>query len=249
MDEDRKYYVYKHTSPSGKVYIGITGRKPEYRWKSNGTGYRSQTYFYRAIQKYGWDNFKHEILFENFTKNEAEMKERELIAYYKSYDANFGYNIDLGGNSIGKRSEATKKKLSEAHKGKSYHDITPETRRLLSEMNSGENNPMFGRRHSDDTRKKMSIDRSGKEHMWNRQKVYCVELNQLFASMQEAAKEFNLSVTYICGVCNGRFEKAGGYRWLYVYDKVKKDGTIIQGAISLGYITEEETENVQNFSI
>ena len=35
----RKYTVYKHTSPSGKVYIGITCRKPKYRW-NNGKGYK-----------------------------------------------------------------------------------------------------------------------------------------------------------------------------------------------------------------
>lgn len=249
MEEERKYCVYKHTSPSEKIYIGITCQKPEYRWKRNGVGYKSQTYFYRAIQKYGWDNFKHEILFENLTKKDAEKKERELITYYKSYDNKFGYNIDMGGQSIGCRSDSTKKKLSNAHKGKSYHGITIETRKLLSEMNSGENNPMFGKRHSKETREQMSINRRGKEHEWNRQKVYCVELNKLFNSMKEASKEFNLSITYICGVCNGRFEKAGSYHWLYVYDKVKKDGTIIQGALSLGYITEEEIENAKNSSI
>lgn len=33
------YTVYKHTSPSGKVYIGITKKKPEYRW-NHGRGYK-----------------------------------------------------------------------------------------------------------------------------------------------------------------------------------------------------------------
>ena len=28
------YSVYKHTAPNGKVYIGITSRKPEYRWNN-----------------------------------------------------------------------------------------------------------------------------------------------------------------------------------------------------------------------
>lgn len=35
----KSYTVYKHTSPSGKVYIGITCRKPEYRW-NHGKGYK-----------------------------------------------------------------------------------------------------------------------------------------------------------------------------------------------------------------
>ena len=32
------YIVYRHTSPSGKVYIGITSYKAEIRW-NNGKGY------------------------------------------------------------------------------------------------------------------------------------------------------------------------------------------------------------------
>ena len=40
------YTVYKHISPSGKVYIGITKRKPEYRW-NKGKSYREdQLLFY-----------------------------------------------------------------------------------------------------------------------------------------------------------------------------------------------------------
>ena len=244
MIEERKYYVYKHTSPSEKVYIGMTGRKPEKRWKHNGTGYRGQTYFYRAIQKYGWDNFEHEVLFENLTKNEAEHKERELIAYYKSYDSKYGYNIDLGGNYCGNRSEETKRKISEANKGRSYPPIKPETRKLLSEISSGENNPMFGKKHSEKTRKQMSIDRRGQKHEWNRQYVYCVELHKIFNCMTNATNELGVNTSHLCSVCNGSRKTAGGYHWLYVYDKTKKDGTVIQGAITLGYISEKDIEQL-----
>lgn len=50
----KSYTVYRHTSPSGKVYIGITCRKPEYRW-NHGKGYKEidQPVLYRAIKKYG----------------------------------------------------------------------------------------------------------------------------------------------------------------------------------------------------
>ena len=77
--ENKKYCVYKHIFPNNKVYIGVTCRKPEYRW-DNGNGYtNTQRKIYNAIQKYGWENVKHEILFENLTKEEAEQKEIELI--------------------------------------------------------------------------------------------------------------------------------------------------------------------------
>ena len=111
------YTVYKHTSPNNKVYIGITSRKPEYRWNS-GKGYINNKYFTTAINKYGWNEFEHSILYENLSKEEAETKEIELIKKYKSNQREYGYNIENGWNSIGKLSNETKYKLSIAHKGK-----------------------------------------------------------------------------------------------------------------------------------
>ncbi len=92
------YIIYKHTSPSDKVYIGITKLNPSKRW-AKGLGYKNNAYFYRAILKYGWENFKHEILLDSLTKEEAEAKEIELIAFYKSNDKQFGYNISSGGEA------------------------------------------------------------------------------------------------------------------------------------------------------
>ena len=94
---EKTWFVYKHTSPSNKVYIGITSQKPIYRW-NNGLGYNKQQYFWRAIQKYGWENFFHEILFEGLGEEEAKEKEIELISFYQSWHPNFGYNISLGGD-------------------------------------------------------------------------------------------------------------------------------------------------------
>ena len=89
------YSVYKHTNKiNNKVYIGITSQEPTSRWK-NGLGYQTQRKFYRAILKYGWDNFSHEVLFINLTKEEACKKEKELIKKFNSIDN--GYNSLKGG--------------------------------------------------------------------------------------------------------------------------------------------------------
>lgn len=90
------YTVYKHTTPSNKVYIGITSQNVNKRWQ-NGYGYTGSKYFSRAISKYGWDNIRHDILYENLTKERACEIEIELIDKYKSYDYHFGYNISRGG--------------------------------------------------------------------------------------------------------------------------------------------------------
>ena len=73
-NEDKKWCVYMHTSPSNKVYIGITC-DVKHRWRNHGEGYKGGTRIYYAIRKYGWENFKHEILFTNLTREEAFSKE------------------------------------------------------------------------------------------------------------------------------------------------------------------------------
>ena len=120
-DLNKNYSVYKHTLPTNiskkendMVYIGITSINPDNRWR-NGLGYYNNKYFYSAIKKYGWNNFKHEVLFEDMTKEEAELKEVELIARYNSSNRLYGYNIQLGGNSVGKHSREIKDKIGISH--------------------------------------------------------------------------------------------------------------------------------------
>lgn len=107
------YSVYKHTSPNGKVYIGITCQKdPSIRWK-NGWGYSRNIHFMNAIKKYGWENFAHEIIYEGLTHEEANKTEAGLINHYNSTDTSFGYNISPGG---GAWSDEIRAKSSEAIK-------------------------------------------------------------------------------------------------------------------------------------
>lgn len=95
----KTYTVYKHISPSGKVYVGITCRKPEYRW-NHGRGYKEkdQLLFYRAIKKYGWDKITHEILYSNLSEQDAKNIEISLIRQYKA--AGISYNITDGGDGF-----------------------------------------------------------------------------------------------------------------------------------------------------
>ena len=114
---ENNYKVYCHLFPNGKRYIGITKQRLAIRFK-NGYGYQRCPIMWKAIQKYKWRNIEHNVLFENLTKEEAETKEIELIAKYKSNDRKFGYNIANGGNCIGTVSEETKKIISNKNKGK-----------------------------------------------------------------------------------------------------------------------------------
>lgn len=90
--------VYMHISPNGKKYIGITGRKPKERWQ-NGKGYSHNEHFSSAIIKYGWDNFSHEILFENLNQDTAKRLEQICILLLRTYDREYGYNKTFGGEN------------------------------------------------------------------------------------------------------------------------------------------------------
>lgn len=99
LNNDKCFVVYMHTSPNNKRYVGITRQNPpEKRWGHNGCGYNDNEHFRRAISKYSWDNFKHEILYVNLTEKEAKQKEIELIAFYDLTDPNKGFNITPGGD-------------------------------------------------------------------------------------------------------------------------------------------------------
>ena len=117
---EKNYTVYMHVCPNGKRYIGITRQIPKYRWR-NGNGYKYNEYFWRAIQKYDWNNFEHIIIENNLTKEQAENMEIELIAKYRSNERDYGYNIENGGNTIGTHSITTRKKISESRLGEKNH--------------------------------------------------------------------------------------------------------------------------------
>lgn len=167
------YTVYKHTAPNGKVYIGITSQKPEKRW-DNGNGYKQNKHFYSAIRKYGWENFKHEIICQApMSAAQAGAIEKSFIALYDSTHPDKGYNISIGGEygALGiHHSAEARAKMSKAHKGKKHsaewrrkigeankrRHLSDETRRKISEANK---NP------SAETRKKMSEAHKGKQNL------------------------------------------------------------------------------------
>lgn len=91
------YTVYMHIAPNGKKYIGITCQDPSRRWR-NGSGYKKNRHFFAAINKFGWKNIRHEVLFEGLTEAEAKEREIEMIAFFRSNDPKYGYNITAGGD-------------------------------------------------------------------------------------------------------------------------------------------------------
>lgn len=213
----KEFIVYMHENKiNHKKYIGITCQKPTQRWRG-GKGYKIGL-FKKAIDKYGWDNFNHIILFENLSKEEACKKEMELIEKYKLIDTNYGYNLCDGGNlTLGyHHTEESKEKMSLIRKG----------------MYKGENNPMYGKsgmlapmygKHlTEEHKKKISEAKKGNKKPYRDKlgkKIDQYDINGTFIktwnSISSIEEELNIKGTHISRVCRGKRKTTGGYIFKY----------------------------------
>lgn len=207
------YSVYIHLFPNNKVYIGITKQKPKRRW-NNGQGYKNNQYMTNAIMKYGWDNVIHKILYTNLKKEEAEEIEIKLIKEYKADNKRYGYNIEYGGCHNGKTSEITRKRISEANKGKHNSPktefkkghitiITEEIKQKISEKNKGKHASVrteFKKGH-----KPLNV-----------RKVLCIESDVVYDTIKKASEDTNVMACHISQVCNGKRKSAGKLHWKFI---------------------------------
>lgn len=146
------YTIYKYTNKhNGKVYVGQTSTTLKERAQSNGRNYRESRRFYEAIQKYGWDSFTSEILDHALTLEESHKLEKQYIAMYRSNEAEYGYNIQEGGycGPEGESAEIISRKAVERYKDRTSNPMygkkhTAETKLKISQANSGQNNAMYG---------------------------------------------------------------------------------------------------------
>lgn len=241
-NEEKLYCVYKHTSPSGKVYIGYTSKNPpEKRW-SNGNGYkRGHPYFWRAICKYKWENFSHEIMFSGLTRQEVIEKERELILFYDATNPNKGYNMTKGGD--GKEGyvmpDETRKKISTSRLGRFTGE---ENSNYGNHKLAGENNPFYGKHHSDETKKKMSDIATGRpspmkgkhfsdearKNIKNAHQKRCKLVIQFdlsnniiaeYKSLQQASDITGFNKSSISACCRGKTKTSYGFIWRYKEDE------------------------------
>lgn len=159
----KEYTVYMHKNKiNNKVYIGMTKQKVNSRWRK-GKGYKEGK-FKNAIDKYGWDNFEHIVLFENLSKEEACNKEIELIKKYNSSNRKYGYNISTGGDS---GSIGTHRKMTDEHKEKDRIAHLGEKNGMYGRK--GKLHPSYGKRLTEEQKKKLSESLKG--HIpWNKGK-------------------------------------------------------------------------------
>ncbi len=242
--------VYKIVNKiNEKVYIGKTIKNGLSRFKEhvyNAITYQEPYKFYRAIRKYGKENFELIILLNS--ENDEVLKKMEIffIVKYKSMEDGFGYNMTEGGDgSVGYRhTEETKKKIGKLGKGKlvgkknpmfgkthtsevkekirkaaiKQGGISKEAAESFKTKFKGKGNPFYGKKHSKETKELLSKLRKGK----GCRKVRQIDMKtggelETFVSVQEATKSVGLKNSIsIVAVCKGRQHTAAGYKWKYV---------------------------------
>lgn len=207
--------IYKATNKkNGKIYIGQTSRTLKERMSEHIR--HNLTAFDKALQKYGIESFTVEQIDTANSIDELNEKEKYWIAKYNSVLPN-GYNMCAGGdNTLGyHHREESKQKMSTVKKG----------------MFVGSNNPFYGKRHSEEAKHKMSAGRKGMAHLTNDQvqrlrqshhtvKVRNIETDEIFDTIKEAAKKYNLKDTHITRVCKGKRKTTGGFHWCYVESQI-----------------------------
>ena len=208
--------IYKWTSPSGKVYIGLANdlkrRKKEFLTNPFNYVYTSyNSAIDNARRKYpNFTQWQYEVL-ECCGKEDLARLEKEYIAKYNSTDKEIGYNLTIGGDGV-KGVPWGSEKQKQAAKNK---DIR------------GEKNPMYGRHHTQEVKDFMSKLNKGrkqtKEQKLKKSKPVIQyskngRLLKKWDSATEAANFYGVDKTCIGRVCMGKKKSTCDSIWKY-YDK------------------------------
>ena len=209
------YTVYQHRNlKNGKSYIGMTSQNPKARW-NNGKGYKNNLRMWSDIQNSDWNtDWVHEILGQFEDKDEALNVEEMLIWLFDS--TNEGYNTSTYGSGNYERTEEQKRKISEANTGEKNPNFgkhfSEEHKKKLSEALSGEKNPNFGKHFSEEHKKKISESMGVNGILqFSKNGEFIAE----YPSTKEASRQTGCYHGNICKCCRGRLKTCGGYIWKY----------------------------------
>ena len=235
----KKFIIYKYTSPSGGVYIGQTcAAKLSYRHGADGsrylqvdktTGEYLQPAIARAIIKYGFDNFKKEVLFEGLSSEEADEKEIELIKYYKENGE--CYNVTSGGKGIpGVNYTKIKQYTLSGNFVKGWDSIEEAALSLgnkqygsnISACCVGKKHRAYGFiwRYADDNSIVEPLSPYRERVCQLTKEGKCIAI---YDSVKKAGESVNLHPTGIGNVLHGWAKTCGGYRWQFERDYMKNN--------------------------
>jgi group I intron endonuclease len=144
-----EHVIYKLTSPTGKIYIGRTCDfdKRMIEHKHCALTKKMNNSLYKAIRKYGWENFTKEIIGKVNDKENAQLLEEALIRQYDSVKK--GYNDTYVGGGGNQFEDMPNKKMEQFKK-------------KMSRITSGKNNGMYGKKQTEATRVKQREKAKGR---------------------------------------------------------------------------------------
>lgn len=177
--------IYRYLNiESGKSYVGQTVN-PKDRFRQHLNSNKKD--WHVDYKKYPY-KYEYIVVEDNIPEDKLDEREIYWIDYYDSYHN--GYNLTEGGQGC-RLSEETKKKISEATKGRIPWNkgipCSEETKRKSSEKQKGiklsdlrrkniseghkglfkgDKHPMYGKHHNEDAKRKISEASKGK-HFYN----------------------------------------------------------------------------------
>lgn len=202
-------FIYKITSPIGRVYVGSTGKDNiESRWLDyKKMSCKKQRKLYNSFKKYGVDNHIFEVICECKIEDMLELEAKYGSLFNVLSRNNLNLRLPKKGDvyvgvseetrqkiSLGKQNMSleTRMKIGAAHKGKI---ISKEQREFQSFLMSGEKHPMYGKKNSEETKRKISMnhaDISGDKNP-RAKKVICTETGKIWSCAKYAAKDLGIN--------------------------------------------------------
>jgi len=238
-----KGFIYKITSPSGKIYIGKT-----FNFKKRINRYKNlecinQVKIYHSILKHGWDSHKFEVI-EEVNSCYINKREKYWIKYYGSFNTKIGLNLTMGGEgTCGHRhSEYSKNVMSIKKKGRILrvryvYQFTLDGKFIKKHTNSY----LAGKSINKDSSSIRAVLRgklkSAFGYYWslkNKPKIFNPNLDRVkncckktyqfdengniinvFKSTKEASIKTGIEAKNIQATAKGKRNKAGGFYWSY----------------------------------
>lgn len=198
-----------------KVYIGQTTRKNgfdgrylkrqnpiegvyEYHLNLKNKKNSFNSHLLSSIEKYGLNSFNVCKIYDvAFSKEELDIKEKLYIEIYKSTDNKYGYNNKEGGSN-GKQNKETILKMS------------------------GNNHPMYGKKHTEETKNKISNSVKGKYSGSlnpNSKIIICLNNGEIYNTIKEACLSLTIKTqSGISNVLSGKRNSHNGYFFMYASD-------------------------------
>ena len=246
-------YIYKITNDvNDKVYIGQTSKsRPTDRWSQHKTDSKTlkdsdNSALHAAMHKFGVEHFFFEII-EEVPIESLDEREIYWIAKMNS-QVPTGYNISSGGkvprgfpskfkgiprteevkqklrnNWTQERREEQSKRVSGENNPMFGKITSEETKQKLREALSGEKNPFYGKHHSEETKIKLSQLQKPRKKSVVQKDINSGKIICIYESISSAAKAVNGDDSYIGKACRHKADKSGsnrayGFQWDFVKD-------------------------------